>query len=154
MPEVAWRDAVHADLPKILELWDAQDARFAGTGVPVDRPELFYAEDDRDHFFFPYKPPVVRVRVAECGGEIVGWKYQEAVLETCVITGDKEVMESIGNELTDDAHWAKGKGFRSGWGLIPQKFVNAFARFLRKHPHIRPWRSLTPVGINFSELGD
>jgi hypothetical protein len=32
--------------------------------------------------------------------------------------------------------------------------VKAMSRFLRNHPHIRPWKSLTPVGINFNELGD
>lgn len=151
---VVWRAAVHADLPRILELWDEQDARFAETGVPVDRPELFYPDGDTDHYCYPYHAPLVRVRVAERDGEIVGWKYQEAVLETCVITGDKEVMDSLGNELTEDAQWAKSKGFRSGWGLVHTKFVNAMARALRKFPHIRPWRNLTPVGINFNELGD
>lgn len=151
---IVWRDACHADLLRIQELWDAQETRFAGTGVPVDRPKLFYPEGETGHFFYPYFPPVMRVRVAERDGLIVGFKYNEAVLETCVITGEKEVMETMGNELTADAHWFKDKGFRSGWGLIPSRFVKVFARFLRKHPHIRPWKSLTPVGINFQELGD
>ena len=151
---VIWRDAVHADLPRVMELWDEQELRFAGTGVPVDRPELLYPEGETDHFFYPYKPPVIRVRVAERDGFIVMFKYQELVPETCVVGGDRECMESMGNELTADAQWLKSKHFRSGWGLIPARFINTFARFLRKHPHIRPWKSLTPVGINFSELGD
>lgn len=152
--QVVWRDAVHADLPRIQELWAEQEARFADTGVPVDRPQLFYAEDETDRPFFPYKPPVVRVQVAEEDGVITAFKYQEAVLETCVVTASAEVMKTIGIALTVDAQWAKSKGFRSGWGLIPTKFAKAFARFLRPFPHIRPWRSLTPVGINFEELGD
>jgi hypothetical protein len=145
---------VHADLPRILELWDEQDQRFAGTGVVPDRPQLFRPEGDSNHIWYPYCPPVIRVQVAEEDGVITGFKYQEAVLETCVVTGSTEVMKTMGLELTADAHWAKSYGFRSGWGLIPKKFVNAFARFLRAYPHIRPWRSLTPVGIDFKELGD
>jgi hypothetical protein len=152
--EVVWRPAVHADLPRILELWAEQEKRFGDTGVPVDRPELFYAEGDRDHAFYPYKPPVINVVVAEQDGVITGWRYTEAVCEVCVVTGSREVMRSMGTELTREAHWAKAKGFRSGLGLIPKKFVGAFAHFLRAYPHIRPWRSLTPVGIDFKELGD
>lgn len=110
-----WRDAVHADLPRIMELWDEQEARFSGTGVPVDRPDLLYPEGEVDHFFYPYKPPVMRVRVAVEDGIITGFKYNEAVLETCVVTGSAEVMKTMGNELTEDAHWFKAKGFRSGW---------------------------------------
>ncbi len=151
---VTWRDATHADLPRIHELWDEQESRFDGTGIPVDRPQLLYPVEEKGHFFYPYFPPVVRVRVAEREGVIVMWKYQELVPETCIVGSDKEAMESIGNELTADAHWAKSKGFRSGWGLIPAKFISVFARFLRNHKHIRPWKSLTPVGINFKELGD
>lgn len=151
---VIWRAAVHADLPRILELWDEQEERFDATGIPVDRPELFYAEGDIDRPFYPYRPPVLRVAVAEEDGVVTGWRYTEAVPEISVITGSREVMRSIGNELTREAHWAKAQGFRSGWGLIPKKFIGAFAHFLQRHPHIRPWRSLTPVGINFKELGD
>jgi hypothetical protein len=151
---VTWRDAVHADLPRIMELWDEQDRRFEGTGVAVDRPELFYPEGETQHAFYPYKPPILRVRIAEVDGEIVGFKYQEAVPETCVVTGNEDAMKTLGNELTEDAHWAKSKGFRSGWGLIPSKFIDGMRYFLRRHPHIRPWKSLTPVGIDFSELGD
>lgn len=151
---VVWRDAVHADLPRIKELWDEQDRRFEGTGIPVDRPELFYAEGDTDHAFYPCKPPILHVRVAERDGVIVGWRYTEAVCEVCIITGDEGVMKGIGNELTYEAHWAKANGFRSGWGLVPSKFIEGLRWFIRRHPHIRPWKSLTPVGINFQELGD
>ena|SRR5258708_1543279 len=151
---VIWRDAVHADLPRIKELWDEQDARFADTGVPVDRPTLFYPEGETERAFYPYKPPVVNVVVAEEDGVITGWRYTEVVCEVCIVTGSEAVMKSLGNELTREAHWAKAKGFRSGWGLVNTKFVKAMSRFLRNHPHIRPWRSLTPVGIDFSELGD
>lgn len=151
---VIWREAAHADLPRILELWDEQDARFADTGAPVDRPELFYPEGETDHHFYPYRAPILRVTVAERNGEIVAFKYSEAVPEMCIVTGDRAVMDSIGMELTAEAHWLKAKGFRTGWGLIPKKFVNAFGRFLRKYPHIRTWREMTPVGINFEEIGD
>jgi hypothetical protein len=154
MRAVTWRPAVHADLPRILELWADQEQRFDGTGVPVDRVPLFAAEDDQANPLYPFRFPIVRVRVAEEDGVITGFKYQEVVFETCVVTGSAAVMKTMGVELTEDAHWAKAQGTRSGWGLIPKKFVNAFAHFLKRYPHIRPWRSLTPVGINFEELGD
>ena len=154
MSQVVWRPAVHADLPRIMELWRDQEARFNGTDVPVDRPQLFYPEGETHHAFYPYKPPVLNVAVAEEDGVVTGFRLTEAVPEVSVITGSREVMRSIGDELTREAHWAKSKGFRSGWGLIPSKFVGAFAHFLKKYPHIRPWKSLTPVGINFNELGD
>jgi hypothetical protein len=151
---VMWRPATHADLPRILELWTDQEQRFDGTGVGVDRPELFYPEGDIAQPFYPYRWPVMRVFVAEEDGVITGFRYTENVPEVCIVTGSREVMRSVGNELTREAHWAKEAGFRSGWGLIPKKFVTAFAHFLKNYPHIRPWRSLTPVGIDFSELGD
>jgi hypothetical protein len=154
MRTVTWRDAVHADLPRILELWAEQEHRFSGTGVGVDRPTIFSPKGDTGNPVYPYQFPIVRVRVAEEDGIITGFKYQEAILETCVVTSSAAVMKTIGAELTVDAHWAKEGGFRSGWGLIPKKFINAFAHFLKRYPHIRPWRSLTPVGIDFSELGD
>ncbi len=152
--QVVWRDATHADLPRILELWAEQQERFAGTGVKVDQPVLFYPEGDTEHAFYPYRPPIARVRVAENDGVITGFKTIECVCEVSVVTGDKEVMESLPIELTEDARWAKAKGFRSGWGLAPARFAKALARFLRKYPYIRPWPSLTPVGIDLSELGD
>lgn len=151
---VTWRDATHADEPRILELWNEQDTRFEGTQVPVDRPILFCPVDQRDAVCYPYQPPVIRVRVAEEEGVIQGFKYLEVVPEMCLVTGSREVMRSIGRELTEDAHWLKQKNFRSGWGLIPKKFISAFAHFLKPYPHIRPWTSLTPVGVNFEELGD
>jgi len=151
---IQWRPAVHADLPRILELWNEQEDRFTGTGVPVDHPELFYPVGETHHAFYPYKPPVLNVAVAEEDGVITGFRYTEAVCEVSIVTGSQQVMRSLGNELTKEAHWAKGKGFRSGWGLVPSKFIRAVAYLLRPFPHIRAWRSLTPIGINFSELGD
>jgi hypothetical protein len=146
--------AVHADIPAILQLWDEQDERFQETGVKVDRPTLFYEEHETDRAYFPYRPPVVRVAVAEKDGVIVGFRYTECIPEVCIVTGDKDVMDTLGAELTREAHWAKQQGFRSGWGLVPAKFSKAIARFLRRFPHIRAWTTLTPIGIDFSELGD
>lgn len=151
---VKWRPAVLSDLPRIEELWLEQDGRFDGTGVPVDRPQLFSPEDDRSHPFYPYRWPVCHVAVAEEEGLVAGFQYTEFIGEVCVVTGSREVMRTIGNRLTDEAQWAKSQGLRSGWGLIPKKFIQAFAHFLHRYPHIRPWKDLTPVGINFSELGD
>jgi hypothetical protein len=143
---VTWRTATPNDLPRILELWDEQELRFAGTQIKVDRPELF----DEKGFCFP----VMNVAVAEKQGSIVGFRYSELVPEMAIITGDEDVMKSLGDELTREAHNFKQIGFRSGWGLVPERFAKAMARFLKNHPHIRPWKSLTPVGIDFSELGD
>ncbi|HEV7674375.1 MAG TPA: hypothetical protein VGQ12_07585 [Candidatus Angelobacter sp.] len=151
--EIVWRPAVAEDLPRIMELWDEQEKRFAGTDVKVDRPKLFCEEED-SQAFAPYCPPVIRVAVAEEDGVISGFRYTEVVAEVAIITGSKAVMESLGTELTHEAQWAKSRGFRSGWGLVPQRFAVAMTRFLKRYPHIRVWKSLTPVGIDFSELGD
>lgn len=151
---VVWRDAVREDLPQIEKLWDEQPERFADTGVKVDRPKLFHDEGDTEHTFYPYQLPIVRLRVAEVDGVITGFKYQEVVVETCIVTGNDEVMKSMGNELTTDAHWLKERGFRSGFGLVPKKFAVAMKRFLRRHPHIRVWTDLVPVGVDFTEIGD
>src|SRR5438270_4698154 len=97
---VVWRPAVHADLPRILELWDEQEQRFDDTGVPVDRPELFYPEGDTNHFIYPYRPPVLNDAVAEEDGVVTGFRLSEAVCEVSVITGSREVMRSMGDELT------------------------------------------------------
>lgn len=96
----------------------------------------------------------MHVAVAEEDGIVMGFQYTECIPEVCVVTGSREVMRTIGTRLTEEALWAKQEGFRSGWGLIPKKFINAFAHFLKRYPHIRPYRSLTPVGIDFEELGD
>lgn len=144
--QVTWRTATTADDSRITELWDEQVERFAGTKVKVDRPQLF----DEQGFCFP----VMNVAVAEKHGNIVGFRYTEIIPEVAIITGDEDVMKSLGNELTREAHKFKQIGFRSGWGLVPERFAKAMARFLKNHPHIRPWKSLTPVGIDFEELGD
>ena len=151
---VTWRDATHRDLARIEELWAEQEARFRDTETKVDRPVLFYGEEDKTRAFYPYRPPVMNVAVAEKDGRIVGFRYTEAIPEVSIVTGDEDVMRSLGDELTREAHKFKQLGFRSGWGLIPAKFVQGMRYFLRRHPHIRPWKSLTPVGIDFSELGD
>lgn len=151
---IAWRPAKHADGPRILELWDEQGQRFDGTGVGVDRPQLFSPEGDTSRPFYPYCFPVMHVAVAEENGRVMGFQYTECIPEVCVVTGSREVMRTVGTRLTEEALWAKQEGFRSGWGLIPKKFIGAFAHFLKRYPHIRPWKSLTPVGINFQELGD
>jgi hypothetical protein len=154
LSQVVWRPATHADLPRIMELWRDQEARFSGTDVPVDYPQLFCPVEQKDAICFPYQPPILNVSVAEEDGVITGFQYSEAVVEVCLVTGSREVMRTMGTRLTEEAHKFKQLGFRSGWGLIPSKFVGAFAHFLKKYPHIRPWKSLTPVGINFNELGD
>ena len=65
MNNIRWRDAVRADLPSILKLWDEQERRFAGTSVRVDRPQLFWEEGETRAQGWNYKPPILRVRVAE-----------------------------------------------------------------------------------------
>jgi hypothetical protein len=161
MTNVIWRDAVRADLPRILELWDEQERRFAGSGVKVDRPELFWPaaagkdEEEAGSLVpgWPYKPPIMRLRVAEKGGQIVGFRYVEAVPEVCLVTGDEDVMKTLAAELTQECHLFKSLGFRSGWGLVPEKFAKALSRFTRYSP-VRLWKNLRLIGCDFSELGD
>lgn len=181
---VIWRDAVPADLPRILELWDEQEKRFASTAVRVDRPQLFWENPgnrpstarrdlrqvtgDRQTQEPPqnlqrqatsgipgwrYKPPIMRLRVAEKDRKIVGFRYVEAVPEVCLITGDEDVMKTLGKELTEECYLFKSLGFRSGWGLVPEKFANALARFTRYSP-VRLWKGLRLIGCDFSDLGD
>ena len=153
--KVTWRDAVRADLPRILELWDEQEQRFAETGVKVDRPQLFWTEVETQSHLpgWPYKPPIMRLRVAEKAGRIVGFRYVEAVPEVSLITGDEDVMKALAVELTEECHLFKSLGFRSGWGLVPEKFANALSRFTRYSP-VRLWKNLRLIGCDFSELGD
>jgi hypothetical protein len=159
---VTWRDAVPADLPRILELWDEQEKRFAGTNVRVDRPQLFFENDEPHASDSPrapraggwrYRPPIMRLRVAEKAGQIVGFRYVEAVPEVCLVTGDEDVMKTLGRELTEECYLFKRLGFRSGWGLVPEKFAKALARFARYSP-VRLWNGLRLIGCDFSELGD
>lgn len=200
---VTWRDAIPADLPRILELWDEQEKRFASTQVRVDRPQLFWenpgnhekvknpdvetlhgnvsntgsASEIRRTLDYPralktertldypralenrraegwrYKPPIMRLRVAEKNGQIVGFRYVEAVPEVCLVTGDEDVMKTLGRELTEECYLFKSLGFRSGWGLVPEKFAKALARFTRYSP-VRLWKGLRLIGCDFSELGD
>ena len=209
---VTWRDAVPADLPRILELWDEQEKRFAGTNVRVDRPQLFWEEGNRENIGdrlqvtgysknqnpqqrqsqnqeqqqreeqkqnpeqhqrqgrepivsaeelrtqtrpagWRYRPPIMRLRVAEKAGKIVGFRYVEAVPEVCLVTGDEDVMKTLGRELTEECYLFKRLGFRSGWGLVPEKFARALSRFTRYSP-VRLWNGLRLIGCDFSELGD
>jgi hypothetical protein len=153
MNTVTWRDAIPTDLPRILELWDEQEKRFASTNVRVDRPGLFFAPEDDRPAGWRYKPPIMRMRVAEKGGVIVGFRYVEAVPEVCLVTGDEDVMKTLGKELTEECYLFKSLGFRSGWGLVPEKFANALARFTRYSP-VRLWKGLRLIGCDFSDLGD
>ena len=153
MKNVIWRDAVRADLPSILKLWEEQESRFAGTQVRVDRPQLFWEEGETRAQGWNYRPPIMRVRVAEKAGEIVGFRYVEAVPEVCLVTGDEDVMKTLARELTEECHLFKSLGFRSGWGLVPEKFAQALARFTRYSP-VRLWKSLRLIGCDFRDLGD
>lgn len=214
---VTWRDGVPADLPRIHDLWDEQEKRFAGTNVRVDRPQLFWEEGNRQQAGigdrlqvtgyresigdrpqaigdredqsqnqdekqnqkqeqhrqqhrknvvtgeelptqaqpagWRYRPPIMRLRVAEKAGQIVGFRYVEAVPEVCLVTGDEDVMKTLGRELTEECYLFKRLGFRSGWGLVPEKFAKALARFTRYSP-VRLWNGLRLIGCDFSELGD
>lgn len=156
MNNIAWRDAVRADLPRILELWDEQEQRFADTSVPVDRPQLFWNEDEVPTPGWRYRPPIMRLRVAVKEGtpaQIVGFRYVEAVPEVCLVTGDEGVMKTLARELTEECHLFKSLGFRSGWGLVPEKFAKALARFTRYSP-VRLWKNLRLIGCDFRDLGD
>ena len=153
MTNVTWRDAVRADLPRILELWDEQEKRFAETGVRVDRPQLFWNEGEPHPAGWFYRAPIMRLRVAEKDGRIVGFRYVEAVPEVCLVTGDEDVMKTLGKELTEECHLFKSLGFRSGWGLVPEKFAQALARFTRYSP-VRLWKGLRLIGCDFKDLGD
>ena len=153
MTTVIWRDAIPSDLPRILELWDEQEKRFASTQVRVDRPQLFWTEREPRTPGWRYKPPIMRLRVAEKNGQIVGFRYVEAVPEVCLVTGDEDVMKTLGRELTEECYLFKSLGFRSGWGLVPEKFAKTLARFTRYSP-VRLWKGLRLIGCDFSELGD
>ncbi|HEY6349689.1 MAG TPA: hypothetical protein VI636_09790 [Candidatus Angelobacter sp.] len=156
MNNVIWRDAVQADLPSILELWNEQEERFAESSVRVDRPQLFWEQNETRPPGWRYRPPIMRLRVAEKDGpprRIVGFRYVEAVPEVCLVTGDEDVMKTLGKELTEECHLFKSLGFRSGWGLVPEKFAKALARFTRYSP-VRLWKNLRLIGCDFSELGD
>jgi hypothetical protein len=61
---VIWRDAVHADLPRLEELWAAQQARFEERAPTVHAtlPDLFYPVEETQHAFYPF-----RRRCCECG---------------------------------------------------------------------------------------
>src|SRR5437016_14193143 len=88
---IHWRDALPSDLPRLHELWDEQEKRFAGTGVKVDRPDLTQA-------------PTMVVRIAERDGLVVGFYHVEAVAELSIVTGDVDVMRSLAPELASFGH--------------------------------------------------
>ena len=138
---IHWRDAFPCDLPRLHELWDEQEKRFEGTGVRVDRPDLT-------------RPPTMVVRIAEKDGRIVGFYHVEAVPELCIVSGDEEVMRSLPPEMAVLSHWLKGRGFRTGWGLVPKRFAKSMGKFLRRFPLIRKWTAFEIFGCDFSELGD
>jgi hypothetical protein len=149
---VEWRDATPADLPDIDRLWDEQEIRFQGTNVKVDRPQLFAGPDD-SQAFAPYRPPIMRLRVAIEKGKITGFRYVEAVPEVTLVTGSEAVMRSLARELVEECHYFRNKGFRSGWGLVPVKFARSLGRFLRTTP-LRVWENLRLIGCDFTDLGD
>ena len=153
MSLITWRDAVHTDFPRILELWDEQEERFAGSSVRVDRPQLFWEEGETATPGWRYRPPIMRLRVAEEEGRIVGFRYVEAVPEVCLVTGDEEVMKTLAKELTEECLLFKSLGFRSGWGLVPEKFAKTLARFTRYSP-VRLWKNLRLIGCDFKDIGD
>lgn len=153
MNNITWREAAPADLPRILELWDEQEERFAETTVRVDRPQLFWEEGEPRVPGWRYRPPIMRLRVAEKNGKIVGFRYVEAVPEVCLVTGDEDAMKTLAKELTEECHLFKSLGFRSGWGLVPEKFAKALARFTRYSP-VRLWKNLRLIGCDFRDLGD
>jgi hypothetical protein len=138
---IRWRNGIPPDLPRLQELWNEQEQRFAGTGVKVDRPDLT-------------RPPTMCVRVAEKDGQVVGFYHVEAVAELSIVTGDEDVMRSLAPEMATLSHWLKAAGMRTGWGLVPKKFAASMGRFLRKFPLIRKWTVFEIFGCDFTELGD
>ena len=153
--QVTWRDAVHADEPRIRELWEEQSQKFAKDAPTVRSvmPELFCPEGETHHAFYPFQPPVLRVRVQERDGVITAALYIECVPEVQLIGGDLETVQSLARELPEQCHWAHSKGFRSGWGLAPREFAKPIERNLR-HTPLRVWPNLVLIGCEFSELGD
>ena len=150
-----WRDAVHADLARITELWQEQQQKFQELAPTVrsQMPELFYPIEETERVFYPFKPPILRVRVAERDGTIIACRIVESVCEVQLIGGDEEVLRSLGRELPEECQWARAKGFRSGWGLAPKELAKPIERALR-HTPLRAWPNLVLIGCEFSELGD
>lgn len=155
MLPVTWRAATHADLPRIQELWKAQEEYFHKLAPTVlsPMPELFYPIEETGHAFYPYKPPILRVQMAEKNGEVVACRIVEAVCEVQLIGGDEDVVRSLAKELPEECQWARSKGFRSGWGLAPRQMAKPIERSLR-HTPLRTWPDLILVGCQFEELGD
>jgi hypothetical protein len=153
--QIVWRDAVHADLARIWYLWAEQQERFQSLAptVHAEMPELFYPEEETEHVFYPFRPPVLRVRVAEQDGMVIACLVIEAVCEVQLVGGNEDVVRSLGRELPEACQWARGKGFRSGWGLAPKKLANPIARSLR-HTPLQPWPNLVLIGCDFESLGD
>lgn len=152
---MTWRDAVHADEPRIKELWVEQNARLQELAPTVNAPmpDLFYPEAETEHAFYPYRPPVLRVRVAERDGVVIACRVVEAICEVQLIGGDQDVVRSLGRELPEECQWARSKGFRSGWGLAPKELAKPIERALR-HTPLRVWPNLVLIGCDFSEVGD
>jgi hypothetical protein len=157
---LTWRDAVIEDLPSIERLWDEQEDRFAVDGLEngepsfvFTRPQLFDDGGDQQSPFYPFKHPVIRVRVAERDGEIVAFRKVEVVCEVEVVGSDEEAIKSLAKELPQECHWARGFGYESGWGLAPKRMAKVLGRVLRNSP-LRVWNDLRLVGCLFRELGD
>ena len=152
---LTWRDATHRDLARIEELWREQEARLRELAPTIEAPlpELFYPEGETEHAFYPYKPPILRVRVAESDGIVVAARMVEAVCEVQLIGGDQETVKTLGRELPEECQWARSKGFRSGWGLAPRALAKPIERSLR-HTPLRTWPNLVLIGCDFSELGE
>lgn len=152
---VIWRDAVPSDKAEIERLWREQEEKFraAAPTVKSSMPELFYGEEESDKPFWPFKPPILRVRVEEREGKLMSCRIVEAVCEVQVIGGDKETVGSLSRELPEECQWARARGFRSGWGLAPREFAKPIERSLR-HTPLRVWSNLVLIGCDFSEIGD
>lgn len=146
---------MHADLPRIKELWDEQNAKLAELEptIQAPMPTLFYPEGETEHAFYPYHPPILRARVAVRDGIVVSCRIVEAVCEVQLIGGDQETVKSLGRELPEECQYFRALGFRSGWGLAPKALAKPIERSLR-HTPLRAWPNLVLIGCDFSELGD
>lgn len=151
--QITWRNAVREDEPALMDIWERHDVmvRELAPTVKIEHPKLFMPEGES--LWGPYQAPIIMVRVAEREGVAVAFVIVEAVCEVQVIGADQDVIKTLGRELPEECHMARGFGFRSGWGLVPKEIVKPIERSLRHSP-LRAWPNLVLVGCDFSELGD
>lgn len=145
MLEVTWRDPRPEDREILLEVQRRQNLVLEKMGI---EPRLYDLTHPENH------PPLVYARVAEKNGQVVGCFYGLINIEIETVADDKEVYQSLPDEIRKMALHFKPQGIETARGFVPRRRARFMEKVLAPFKQIQRQKTLDHFFCDFRQVSE